>query len=61
MALKEKPESDRGGMPCTKPQFTDDGRPICFKCKGVGHIAKECSQRKPVNPSEAASVSPQGN
>lgn len=31
-----------------RPQlkFTDDGKPICLKCQGEGHIAKNCPQKQ---------------
>ncbi len=47
---REKPQSTpldvQGGKPRLRPQFTEDGKPIYFKCKGVAHIARECTQCK---------------
>ena len=28
-----------------QPRFDPSGRPICFKCQGVGHIARNCQLR----------------
>lgn len=28
-----------------QPRFDSSGRPICFKCQGVGHIARNCQPR----------------
>ncbi|XP_056272346.1 uncharacterized protein LOC130195081 [Pseudoliparis swirei] len=49
LAFKENYNKDQGGKPRLRPQFTEDGKPICFKCKGEGHIARECTRRRPEN------------
>lgn len=33
----------RGGRPKNKPRYTEDGQPICLRCEGVGHMAKQCT------------------
>lgn len=33
----------RGGRPRNKPRYTEDGQPICLRCEGVGHMAKQCT------------------
>lgn len=30
------------GKPKVKPKYTDDGQPICLRCDGVGHVARQC-------------------
>ena len=61
LALKVKYNKDTGGKPRLRSQFTEDGKPICFKCKGVGHIAREYTQHKPGNQPTTSSASVQSN
>ena len=34
---------EMGHKACLK--VTEDGKPICFKCRGVGHVARRCTLR----------------
>lgn len=61
LTLKGNFNRDKGGKPRLKPQFTEDGKPICFRCKGVGHIAKECTQHKPESQPTTNSATYQSN
>lgn len=36
-------EGRRGRRPRQEPRYDSAGRPICFRCQGVGHIARFCS------------------
>lgn len=38
--------SSQGGKPKFKPKYTEDGQPICLKCEGVGHIARQCTSSR---------------
>lgn len=36
--------------PRAQPRYTSDGQPICLRCEGVGHLAKQCTAPwKPAN------------
>lgn len=50
-----------GGKPRVQLKFTDDGKPICLKCQGVGHIARNCTMKRNVAVKDAVPTSTQGN
>lgn len=35
--------------PRVQLKFTEDGKPICLKCQGEGHIAKNCPKKQSTN------------
>lgn len=39
---KGGPSGSQSGKPKFKPRYTDDGQPICLRCEGVGHVARQC-------------------
>ncbi len=39
---KAHSSGSQNGKPKVKPKYTDDGQPICLRCEGVGHVARQC-------------------
>lgn len=55
--------AEKSGKVKFKPKYTRDGQPICLRCEGIGHLARQCTApRTQENPAPAAPESPvQGN
>lgn len=55
--------SSKSSRPKVQPKYTSDGQPICLRCEGVGHIARNCTTpRKPESkPNVIPSPAAQGN
>ena len=52
----------KGDRPRVKPKYTNDGQPICLRCEGVGHMARQCPTRGPGSQSTVTrSPAVQGN
>lgn len=34
---------DKSTKPKFRPRYTDDGQPICLRCEGIGHLARNCT------------------
>lgn len=48
--------------PKVTPRYTEDGQPICLRCEGVGHMARQCPARRPPSQSNTQPASAaQGN
>ncbi|KAM4552582.1 uncharacterized protein PAE49_013083 [Odontesthes bonariensis] len=53
------PKSSR---PKVQPKYTSEGQPICLRCEGVGHIARQCTTpRTPGSKSVTPPPAVQGN
>ncbi|XP_043112873.1 uncharacterized protein LOC122357538 [Puntigrus tetrazona] len=51
MIQKSGPTAERPSKSKFKPRYSRDGQPICLRCEGVGHIARQCTgQRFQENP-----------
>ncbi len=56
---RSDPTCEKHSKPKFKPKYTRDGQPICLRCEGVGHIARQCTgQRFQENPVLATPESP---
>lgn len=38
--------SNINNKPKVTPRYTEDGQPICLRCEGVGHMARQCPTRR---------------
>lgn len=43
LTIQKASAPDRSNKPKFRPKFTDDGKPICLRCEGVGHLARKCT------------------
>lgn len=46
MTQRSNPGFEKPQKPKFKPRYTQDGQPICMRCEGVGHIARQCTTRR---------------
>lgn len=55
--------NSKSSRPKVQPKYTSDGQPICLRCQGVGHIARNCTTpRKPESkPNATLPPAAQGN
>lgn len=43
---RSDPTCEKPSKPRFKPRYTRDGQPICLRCEGVGHIARQCTGQR---------------
>lgn len=48
-------------MASSKPKFTADGKPVCFRCQTEGHVAKQCPQKRRKESTPGSSQQGNGN
>lgn len=61
-AQGSKSETINQTRPKVQPRFTEDGQPVCFRCNGVGHIARSCVRKNRQAAAENVTTSgPPGN
>ncbi|KAI7789366.1 rap guanine nucleotide exchange factor 6-like [Triplophysa rosa] len=60
---RSNPGGEKSSKAKFKPKYTRDGQPICLRCEGIGHLARQCTTpRSQENPASAVPESPvQGN
>lgn len=46
--------------PKVTPKYTGDGQPVCLRCEGIGHMARQCPARRIATDATASSAT-QGN
>lgn len=39
---RSNPSGEKPSKARFKPKYTREGQPICLRCEGVGHIARQC-------------------
>lgn len=43
------------------PRYTEAGQPICLRCEGIGHMAKQCLTHRAQTQANTNAAAVQGN